>query len=97
MTVMVLFEARAKPELIEALKQGLQAMLPETRTCEGCQGLTTYQEVGDGQTLVAVEFWDSKEHYEKYFAWRKENGTITQLNAMLEAPPSIRYFETLDA
>ena len=43
------------------------------------------------------ERWDSRQHYEKYLAWRTETGAVNQLGAMLAAPPSIRYFERIDA
>jgi quinol monooxygenase YgiN len=46
---------------------------------------------------VFYERWDSRQHYEKYLAWRTETGVADQLVAMLAAPPSIRYFERVDA
>ncbi len=97
MSVTVMLEVKAKPDSIDALRQGLAALLPGTRAFEGCQGLTTYQDLEDGQTLVAVEHWDSKEHYERYLAWRTETGAMAQLVSLLEGPPNIRYFEAVPA
>ena len=49
--------------------------------------------------------WDGKKinthgysaHYEKYLAWREETGILQQLSAALEGPPSIRFFDLVDA
>jgi quinol monooxygenase YgiN len=47
-------------------------------------------------TLVFYERWASRDHYQKYLAWRTETGAVNQLSAKLTAPPSIRYFEQVD-
>ena len=50
----------------------------------------------DADNLVLIEQWDSREHHQKYLAWRTETGVMEKLASMLTAPPSIRYFERLD-
>ncbi len=97
MSVIVLLEAHVKPEAIDELKSSLKALLPDTRAYDGCQGIDIYSNTEDGGNLVFYERWDSREHYEKYLAWRTETGVMDQLGAMLTAPPSIRYFERVDA
>jgi quinol monooxygenase YgiN len=97
MAIMVLLEGKAKAETVDHLKAALPKLFPDTRRYEGCQGITAYIGADDGRTVVFVEYWDTKAHYERYLAWRTETGVIAELVGMLEVPPSIRYFEQIDA
>ncbi len=96
MAVLVLLEAKAKPEAVDGLKELFRKRLDETRTYDGCQGITAHTNTEDGRTFVLVEHWESKEHYERYLAWRTETGVLAQLTALLDGAPSIRYFDPLD-
>ena len=93
---MVLLEIAAKPESVESLKDIFKVRLPETRAYEGCQSITVFLN-DDGRTFVGVEHWDSREHYDKYLAWRTETGVMAEVESLLDAEPSIRYFDTVDA
>jgi quinol monooxygenase YgiN len=97
MSVIVLLEAQVKPEAVDEIKASLKALLPDARAYDGCQGIDIYGNTEDRCNLVFYERWDSREHYEKYLAWRTETGVMDQLGAMLTAPPSIRFFERVDA
>ena len=97
MSTVVLLEIQVKPEAVDEMKALLKKILPDTRAYEGCQGLDLYGNLDDTGNLVFYERWDSRQHYEKYLAWRTETGVADQLVAMLAAPPSIGYFERVDA
>jgi quinol monooxygenase YgiN len=97
MSAIVLLEIQVKPEAVDEMKAFLKKILPDTRAYNGCQGLDIYGNVDDPGNLVFYERWDSRQHYEKYLAWRTETGVVDQLGAMLAAPPSIRYFERVEA
>jgi quinol monooxygenase YgiN len=97
MSTIVLLEMQVKPEAVDEMKAFLKKALPDTRAYDGCQGLDLYGNIDDTGNLVAYERWASRQHYEKYLAWRTETGVADQLGAMLAAPPSIRYFERVDA
>jgi quinol monooxygenase YgiN len=97
MPIMVLLEGKAKAEKVNHLKAVLPKLFPDTRRYEGCRGITAYVNADDGRTVVFVEYWDTKAHYERYLAGRTETGVIAELVGMLEVPPSIRYFEQIDA
>lgn len=97
MPIMVLLEGKAKAETVNHLKAALPKIFPDTRRYEGCRGITAYFNADDGRTVVFVEYWDTKAHHERYLAWRMEKGVIAELVGMLEGPPSIRYFEQVDA
>ena len=96
MGTLVILEAIAKTESILELEDFLKRHLPDTRSFKGCQNITAYINE-NGKTIVMVEHWDSKAHYEKYLAWREETGVLSDLGAMIEGAPVIRFFDALDA
>lgn len=97
MTIMVLLELRAKAEAVERLKAALPPLFQVTRAYDGCRGITAYTYMDGEQTLVFVQYWESRAHYERYLAWRTETGTLTEVVGMLEGELSIRHFEQVDA
>ena len=56
-----------------------------------------YSETDNANNMVLVEKWDSREHYQKYHAWRTETGVIDKIRSMVEGEASIRFFELIDA
>jgi quinol monooxygenase YgiN len=97
MSTIVLLEIQVRPEAVDEMKAFLKKILPDTRAYDGCQGIDIYGNLDDTGNLVFYERWDSRQHYEKYLTWRTETGVVDQLGALLAAPPSIRYFERIDA
>jgi quinol monooxygenase YgiN len=96
MSVVILLEFRVKPEALEESKKFFKKILPETRAYPGCEGLDVYSNADDPTTIVFHERWQSKEQYQKYFAWRTGNGSMDEFGAKLAAPPTVRYFNRLD-
>ena len=96
MSILVLVEVLAKAGCEARLVQSLELGLPQTRTADGCHSIHTYLEE-DGRTVVAVEHWQSKEHYQRYLAWRVKTGVMDALGQLLEGPPKIRFFSAIDA
>ncbi len=96
MSTLVTLEGIAKAESVRELEDFLKRILPDTRSYDGCQDITFYLNE-DGRTFVAVEHWDSKEHYQRYLAWRDETGVLAALGAMLNGEPTIRFFDPIDA
>jgi len=97
MSVMVLLEAPVKAEDISNMKSYLAKIFPETRECDGCQGIDAYFNMEDEGKIVLVEHWDSRAHHENYLRWRTETGVMDKIGGMLAGPPSIRYLERADA
>jgi quinol monooxygenase YgiN len=97
MSVTVLFEIQSNPESIDALKSTLKNILPDTRSYDGCQGVNVVENQDDPCNVVLIQTWASRQHYEKYLAWRSETGAIETLGTMLSKPPSIRYYDDIDA
>ena len=97
MACTVLLEIQVKPDQVDTIKQVFKDILGDTRAYDGCQGVEVTQNNDDPTNIVLVEKWDTRAHYEKYFAWRQETGAIDALGDMLAAPPSLRYFDPVDA
>ncbi len=93
MAVTVLLELNVKPESVQDTLNGLAQLLPETREFDGGIEVYAHQNQDDPTNIVAIEKWESRAHYEKYFAWRTKTGVIGQLGAWVAAPPTIRYFD----
>lgn len=97
MGVFIIVSGRTKSETQQLLQLKMKELFPETREYAGCQGVTMHVEQDDPQNFVLVEHWESKDHYEKYLGFRQETGVLDELVAMLEGPPTIRYFDQVDA
>ena len=95
MSTLVLLEVTAKADCVDAVKEFFRTHLPDTRKYDGCQELTGYEHE-DGNIIVQVQHWDSKEHYQKYLAWRVESGVLAELEPLLDGDPSIRFFNAID-
>jgi Uncharacterized conserved protein len=70
---------------------------PVTRAYDGCQGINLTLNVENSRNFVMTETWDSKQHYEKYLAFRTEDGTVGAITSMCETGPDIRIFDITDA
>lgn len=97
MTCMVLLEVKAKAGTGADIVGVFKEILPDTRSYDGCIDVDVYQNQDDPDVVVLVEQWQSRAHYEKYFAWRVESGLVAQLGEAIDGPPSLRYFGPTDA
>ena len=52
---------------------------------------------GDTPNFLVVETWETREKYEKYFAWRTERGDIENMQPLLEGDLSLRFFDRIGA
>ena len=93
MSCQVVIEFRAKEECVEKLLPWLRQILPDTRCREGCVLIAVTRNQDDPTNFIFVEQWDSRQHYERYFAWRQETGVLDQLAGMIRGPASFRFFD----
>ncbi len=96
MATTVILEAKTKSGTGNDVLAKLKELLPDTRSYDGCLSLDVYQQQDDSDTVVMVEQWESKSHYQKYLDWRMETGVFAQLVEALEGEPSIRFFDLTD-
>lgn len=97
MTCTVLLEVTAQEGKGDALVDMFRSILGDTRAFDGCEGIEVIQDLDTPTSVVLIERWASREHYETYFNWRQESGTLAAMGEFLAAPPTKRYFATQDA
>ena len=76
MSVSVLLSGTLKDGLVEQFKEICAGAFHVTRAFDGCQNINLTLNVENPHKYVLTEVWDSKEHYEKYLAFRTEDGTV---------------------
>ena len=74
MSVTVTLAFSVKPERADEFKSLFKELLPDTRAYDGCQNVDVYQDQDNPGLIYLVEDWDSKEHQQKYQAWRYDSG-----------------------
>ncbi|MEW5703536.1 MAG: antibiotic biosynthesis monooxygenase [Pseudomonadota bacterium] len=77
----------------EEYKAAIKSILPETAAFKGAQKIVMLVDKDQPADVVVYEEWDSREHHQKYLAWRKERGDLDKVFGMLRADPSIKYYE----
>jgi quinol monooxygenase YgiN len=97
MSTFVVFECRTKPDRVDDATNFLRKVLPDTRAYEGFIGLVVHQSQDDPTSLMMYEQWSTRTAYEAYLAWRNETGVLDEFVDMLAGPPSIRFFDLVDA
>jgi len=97
MAVTVLVEFHCKPENIDQFKSLYEEVIPDTYTYNGFQSIEFVKNQDDPYNFFLIEKWDSRQHYEAYFAWRLETGLIDKLAAMSSQAPIIRYYDQMSA
>jgi len=96
MSFIVTLEMHVAPETSGQLKTFLKEFLKETRAFEGCRSIEVFGVTQGVGTVVIRGLWESQSHFDKYQAWRAENGTLEPLLAMFAAPLRVQYLEKLD-
>ena len=76
MAVTVTLALAIKKERLDEFKGVIKDALPDTRAFDGCQSVDVYENHDKPGEIFLVERWDSKEHQQKYIAWREETGMI---------------------
>ena len=96
MSVNVLLEIQSNPEDIDKLQSTIEHILPNTRDFDGCIEVQVVSNQDDPLNMIIIQKWKTRQHYEKYLAWRVKTGAIDALGKMLFQAPSIRYYDDLN-
>ena len=97
MSVSVLLSGTLKDGLVEQFTEICSEAFNVTRAFDGCQNINLTLNVENPHKYVLTEVWDSKKHYEKYLAFRTEDGTVGAIGDMSVDGPNIDIFDITDA
>ena len=97
MTVSVLLEGVLKEGELDGFVDICKEAYKVTRAYDGCRGINLTLNVENKNNYVMTETWESKEHYEKYLAFRNEDGTVELIGSLCDEGPSIRIFDITEA
>lgn len=86
MACQVLLEVKIKDGCHDELRAKFVELLPDTRGFDGCIYIYLTKDQDDPSKIIIVELWESRQHYEKYLAWRTERGDMEILGEMMEEP-----------
>ena len=95
--VTVILEIRAKEGTGDDLVSTFKKFLPLTRESFGIISTELIQNQDDPDALLFIERWETRDHYEQYFAERTEAGTLKALAELIEGDLTIRYFDQTGA
>ena len=87
MTVSVLFEGNLNSGEVNNFTELCREAFKVTRAYDGCNSIDLTYNVEDKDNWVLTEIWDSKEHYERYVAFRIEDGTVEKITSMCREAP----------
>jgi len=82
MSATVIAEFPAASGKFSELCDTMRAALPDTRSFDGCEEVVTLIDE-QAETLMLVERWASHDHYDRYLAWRMENGLVELLEPLI--------------
>jgi quinol monooxygenase YgiN len=94
--VVVIIDLRTKPEHAASVKALLHGALPDILGFDGCLSAALHVNQDDNANLMLIERWTSREHFEKYRAWRAARGDHANLVSMLVGPLMVRAFNVVE-
>ena len=92
MACKVITQFRAKPGHAEDLLGLLKKYVPESARHAGCLEICMQQNQDDPNDIISNQYWETRKHYEDYFAWRTKEGVGAELQSLCSEPTSARFF-----
>ena len=71
----------------------LRGSLHETRAFDGAEVVELWRNERNPDVVSVFERWASRQHQEKYFAWRMSTGSLNALGPLLSGPPQVTWFD----
>jgi quinol monooxygenase YgiN len=96
MPVTVILELKIKPECVSTARDVFRRALTDTRAFPGNLGTDVLVDENDDGHWLISELWESVEADEAYRAFRAGEGTLTEVPALLSAPPVKTRYTTSD-
>jgi quinol monooxygenase YgiN len=92
MPVTVILDMHYKPERIKEVLASLAENLPDTRAFDGCLSVQTVRKQEDPGNVSLIERWESKEHQQRYLAWRASQAGDPRLAEATTAPITFTWY-----
>lgn len=93
-TVIVNFYAKEGKE--DELGRFITPAIPRLGELDGCLGGSLYHDMDEPNLFVLVEHWESVEKHKAYIEQIENDGTMDEMNPLLEKPPQRRYMKPTD-
>ena len=71
----------------------LEELFPSTRTFEGCISIVLLIDEDQPNHWTLLGEWESKDHHERYFAWRAESGTLENFMKLMDGELTKQYLK----
>jgi quinol monooxygenase YgiN len=96
-SILVLLELEAVDGKADAMIDVLRRTLGDTRARPGCESVTVHRGNDRPNTVVLVERWATRADDDAYRAWRAGEGAVPEMGPLVAGPPTIRYYDDVDA
>ena len=94
----IITQFKTKPGRADDLIALLKKYIGGGASHAGCVHISIQQNQDDPNDIISNQCWETRKHYEDYFAWRTDQGVAAETQALCAEPVSARYFnEVLEA
>ena len=97
MSILVLLELEAKEGAADEMIAVLARTLGDTRARKGCESVTVHRDEANPNLVLLVERWTTRADDTAYREWRAGEGAVPEMGPLVGGPPSIRYYDDVDA
>jgi len=92
MAITVVLDMQVVPERVDDFLSVMATALVDTRAREGCRSVVTLQDADTPGRFLLWEEWDTREHQERYLAWRQTpEGAVQGLEGIVTGPPAVSF------
>ena len=92
MACKIITQFKTKPGRAEELIAVLKKYISGAARRPGCVEISIQQNQDDPSDIISNQCWETRKHYEDYFAWRAEQGVAAETQSLCAEPVSMRYF-----
>lgn len=93
MRTLVVIEAIPQPGRAQELVDFFKRNFHHTQARDGYHDAAAYLSE-DGELVLVTQLWDSKADFETYLGWRETAGSVAEFQTLVQAEPTLRYFES---
>ena len=93
--ITVIARAKARKGQEAALEAAIKKIVEPTKEEKGCLKYSIQRSLEDSGLFTTIEEWDSKESADKHMNTPHIQELLTQLPALLAAPPDIQAFQSI--